>query len=410
MNKTWFVLKNEILRIVTRRSFVLTLVLIPLISFLAVWGIGQIRGTQAGDTLSNVFTDDANQPELEGYIDYSGLLENNTVDLQGRLERYEDEESAKADLEAGKIAAYYVITAGYVETGKVFYYRPDFNPLAAFDDASGLRKALEQSLLSDNENLAERLANPMVLERVYLKPQSERDEDNIMTFFLPYGVTLLFYMIIMSSSSMMLSSISDEKQNRVMEILMSSVKPLQLLTGKIIALGLVGLLQSIVWGGAGLLLLRLSGRTFNLPDSFQLPPQMLAWFVIFFILGYSIYASLLGGLGALVPNIKEASQITFIILAPMILPLMLIGALINRPNAVLSVVLSLFPLSSPVAMITRMSATQVPFWQAGLAVLLLAGTCFLTIRAAAGMFRAQNLIAGQKADIKTFFMALIGRA
>lgn len=410
MNKTWFVLKNEFIRIVTRRSFILALVLIPLVSFVAMWGVGKLRGTEAENTIANVFSDDGNLPELEGYIDFSGLLKAENPDLRERLVRYEDEESAKADLQAGKIAAYYVITAGYVETGKVFYYRPDFNPLAAFNDASGLRAALQSSLTAEDPVIAERLANPMVLERKYLKPQTQRDEDNMMTFFLPYGVTMLFYVMVMSSSSTMLNSISDEKQNRVMEILLSSVRPMQLLTGKIIALGLVGLLQSVVWGGAGLLLLRLGGQTFNLPEEFQLPPQILVWFVVFFILGYAIYASLLGGLGALVPNIKEASQVTFIIMIPMIVPLMLIGALINRPNAALSVFLSLFPLSSPMAMMTRMATTDVPLWQTGLAVALLAVTCVLTVRAAAGMFRAQNLIAGQKADVKTFLLALLGKA
>jgi ABC-2 type transport system permease protein len=410
MNKTWFVLKNEVIRIVSRKSFILTLVLIPLVSFLVIWGIGKIRGTQTENAIANMFFDNSNQSKLEGYIDYSGLLDNAEASLKERFSHYDDEESARVDLEAGKIAAYYVITAGYVETGKVFYYRPDFNPLAAFEEASDLRKALQNSLVNGDETLTERLSKPMVLERKYLKPQNLRDEDNLMTFFLPYGVTLLFYMIVMTSSSMMLSSVSDEKQNRVMEILMSSVKPIQLLTGKIIALGLIGLLQSLVWGGAGLLLLRLSGQTFNLPENLQLPPQMLAWFVVFFVLGYAIYASLLGGLGALVPNIKEASQVTFILLAPLIVPLMMIGVLINRPNSLPSVILSLFPLSSPMAMMTRLATTDVPGWQVGLALVLLAATSVLTVRASAGMFRAQNLIAGQKADIKTFFLALIGKA
>ena len=121
---------------------------------------------------------------------------------------------------------------------------------------------------------------------------------------------MLFYIIILSAASLLLSSVAKEKENRMMEILLVSVTPRQLLTGKIVALGMVGLLQTIVWVGTGRILLARSGTTFNLPIAFQLPPSFLIWGLIFFVLGYAVYASLMAGLGALVPNLREASQAT----------------------------------------------------------------------------------------------------
>jgi ABC-2 type transport system permease protein len=137
---------------------------------------------------------------------------------------------------------------------------------------------------------------------------------------------------------------------------------------------------------------------------------MIGWGIVYFILGYTIYAALMAGLGALVPNLREASQATFLIILPMIIPLMFISLLINRPDAALSIGLSLFPLTSPVAMMTRLAATPVPFWQLGLAALLQALTAVFIIRLVAGMFRAQNLLSGQPFSVKVFLQALAGKS
>jgi ABC-2 type transport system permease protein len=123
-----------------------------------------------------------------------------------------------------------------------------------------------------------------------------------------------------------------------------------------------------------------------------------------------LYASLMAGLGALTPNLRESSQVTTVIILPLIVPMMFISLLVEDPNGALAVGLSLFPLTSPVGMMTRLAATSVPFWQPVLAAVLLLGTGYLAIRAVAGMFRAQNLLSGQTPNIKLFFMALIGKA
>ena len=111
------------------------------------------------------------------------------------------------------------------------------------------------------------------------------DESNPISFWLPYGVTLLFYFLIMGSASLLLSNISKEKENRVIEILLNSVTPLQLLTGKIVGLGLVGLLQTILWFGTGYVLMNLSGRVFSLPVGYPPAASLVVWGIGLFCVG-----------------------------------------------------------------------------------------------------------------------------
>lgn len=410
MNKLWIVIKNTFINVVARRSFILTLILVPLVPFIIMMGVSLLGGQEAqAPSLSQLLGNDT-EPEVLGVVDLSGLVLVVPEDLQSTLVLYPDEAAAEKALQANDIQAYTVIAADYIETGKAVTRRPDFNPIAGFELSGPLSSLINYNLFKGDTALLEKYASPMQIETEYLSPEPQRDPNSMLTFFVPYVVTFLFYMMILGSSSLMLSSITDEKQNRVMEMLMTSITPMQILTGKMVALGMAGLLQTVVWGAAGLGMLRVSGTTFDISSAFQLPLSVLAWGILFFILGYIIYACLMAGVGALVPNLREASQATTIIVMPMIVPLMLITLLIQKPNHWVSVVLSLFPLTSPVAMMTRLSAATIPFWQPLLAVVILLVTTWLLIRATAGMFRAQNLLSGQTFKLKVFFKALIGKA
>ncbi len=104
------------------------------------------------------------------------------------------------------------------------------------------------------------------------------------------------------------------------------------------------------------------------PPTFNIPSNLIAWGVVFFLLGYSIYASLMAGAGALAPNAREASQLTFILIIPLIIPLFFISVLITDPNGLLAVIVSMFPFSAPVAMMTRLAAGNIPLWQSYLSL------------------------------------------
>jgi len=408
MKNISIVLKHEFITFVSRRSFLLTLFLLPLISFIILLVVSGLRNAPE-DNLARELLAPPTKPAVEGFVDHSAIIKDMPAGMQVKLLPFSTEEQASSALESGEIDGYYVIPADYLESGQVDYVRSDFNPITGLEDSGVIEQALNFNLLGADQVLADRYQQPFVLETSYLSPQPQRDPENMLTFFLPYGVTLLFYIVIFGSASLMLNSITSEKQNRVIEILMTSITPIEMLTGKIVALGIIGLLQTIVWSGTGFLLLRLSGRSFSIPIAFQLNPTILAWGVVFFILGYAVYASLMAGVGALVPNMREATQATIVLLIPMIIPLMLISALSSKPNGALAVFLGLFPLTSPVTMMARLAATQVPVWQLLVAVVLLGLTAYLVLRSVSSMFRAQNLLSGQPFKLKVYLSALLGR-
>jgi ABC-2 type transport system permease protein len=307
------------------------------------------------------------------------------------------------------ISGYYLVPADYLQSGQVIYNRPDFNPISAQGQSDSFEWVLRLNLLEGDAQLASLTYGPLDLEKVSLAPEPERDQANMLSFWLPYGVTILFYIILMGSASLLLSSVAKEKENQVMEILMISVTPRQLLTGKIIGLGLVGLVQTVTWVVIGRLLLSRGEQTFNLGEAFRLPPSFIAWAVVFFLGGYAVYASLMAGLGALAPNLREASQATLVVVFPLIIPLFLISIMIEQPNGPLAFLLSMFPLTSPVVMMLRLSATNVPVWQPIVSAALLLVTAAFVMRSAARMFRTQSLLSGQAFSVKLYLQALVGK-
>jgi ABC-2 type transport system permease protein len=402
-----------LINVVARRSFILTTLGIPLLSTLIFLGASALNRRAAGGAsaaISQIVGGATQPPAAEGFVDPGGIIKVIPPSVpDGRLLRYPDEAAARQALAEGKVTAFYIIPADYLASGKLTNVRSDFNPLSGFTQAGLMQWVLKVNLLGGDVDLGSLVDAPLNLETVSLAPTPQRDENNPLTFWLPYAVTFIFYLVILMTASLLLSSLTKEKENRVLEILMASINPRELLVGKITALGLAGLLQTVLWVSTGYILLRLSGRAFLLPAAFQLPISIIVWGVVFFLLGYAVYASLMAAIGALVPNLREASQATFIIILPMIVPMMMISVIVEDPNGAMAVGLSLFPLTAPVTMMTRLSAGEVPLWQVLLAVVILAATAIFIVRGVARLFRAQTLLTGQKFQFRRLFAALAGR-
>jgi ABC-2 type transport system permease protein len=415
MRRIMLVMRHEIITTVKRKSFLFTAFGVPIISTLILFGVSLLN-RNAPNVVNEVLGSGGQvRDQKVGYVDLSGIIKVIPLSASGdALQAFPSVAVARQALSDGKINGYYVISKDYLQTGEITLVEPDFNPLNALDSANTslvnqIQYYLQYNLLGGDVQLANRIAQPMNLETTLLEPGEQRDQDNPMTFFLPYAVTMIYYITILMSSSLLLNSVTKEKETRVVEILMSTITARQMLSGKIIGLGVVGLLQTVLWVGTGYGLLRLSGRTFSIPAAFQLPPSILAWGLLFFLLGYAVYASLMAAVGALVPNLREASQATFVVIMPMLVPLLTISVLIEQPDGPLAIALSLFPLTSPVAMMTRLAATEVPLWQILFAVLLLTGAVLLIVHSVANMFRAQTLLSGQPFALRRFFSALVGR-
>jgi len=418
MKTTLLVLKHEIQTLLSRFSFWFGVLGIPLLGFIILTAVDYVNQQNASGAesplplaqMGKIFQE-VEDTRPSGYVDLSGLIRQFPPDFATQeWIAYPAEADARADLDSGTIGAYLVVAPDYVDSGQITVYTQEFDPLNNQNRSAGLARLLGYNLLGADDDLAEIIRNPILeTTTTVLEPDhvvARNGQDDMTYFFLPYGVMMLFYITILGSAGMLLNSIGKEKENRVIEVLLLSTRPLQLFLGKIIGLGLVGLLQLVIWLVSSLSLATLSGKTIPALSGLQIPPNLVLWGVIFYIFGYLIYACFMAGIGALVPNLREASQATTVMIIPLMIPMFLISPLIEKPNSVLAVVLSIFPLTSPTTMILRLAATPVPLSQILSAILLRIIAGFLTIRAVTGLFRAQNLLSGQPFKLKNLFSAL----
>ena len=413
MNKTWTVLKAEFFNTVTRRSFILTLILVPLVPALILGGISLFGDDQPIEWAGVPTDPQLGEPVSEGVLDLAHIIIRFPEWLEeGRVITFSSEDDARQAVLAGEINGYFVIQPDYLESGAIAYISHDFNPMTSMNNTWLIDTLIQYNLLGGNNLLFEVFQNPIQVQFTDLSPEETEesiDMSNPIAFYIPYGMTMLFYVLIVSSASLMMNSVAKEKENRVMEILVSSIKPRELLTGKIFGLGLVGVLQLVVWLGSAVVMLRLSGRSLHIPPEIQLSAGILIWGTVFFILGFLVYGTIMAGVGALVGSVKEASQATFIVILPILIPLMMVGAIINAPHSSLSVILSLIPFTAPNTIMTRMAVTTIPLWQLLVSIGLLVITIIILIRAVSGMFRTQLLLTGLKFSLGLFFNTLRGR-
>lgn len=405
MHKTWLVFKNELVTTFTRKSFMFTLFGLPIIAAIVMGVIGSLNRNNPGQ-VEQFFSPPVDTLPA-GLVDYSGIV-TSIPDGQPFI-LYTDEQQARLDLADGKLADLYLVDAEYMQNGKVTIIRTEFNPIASLSDSGGLDKLMVANLLKGNPDLIRFYEQPLNVQTVNLNPNPQQAQEDEESMLLPSLVIVLFYILLIGASSQLLNSVSHEKENRVVEILMSSMDARQMLTGKILALGVVGLVQMFVWVGGGLILMDTGKQMQMLGSGFTIPPAVLGWGLVYFLGGYLFYASLMAGVGAMAPNMREGSQVTSMIIMPMIIPMVLLSNLIQDPNGTLAVVLSLVPLTSSITMIARLTAGTVPFWQVALGAVLLIGSAVWVLRMVAAMFRSQVLLGGQPITRKRFLLVLLGK-
>lgn len=407
MKKTLLIAKNELVNTVLRPSFLIMLFALPLFMIVVMWiSMGGIENP--GNPAMQILMGDMTK-SVEGIVDQSGIVRTIPAADAEAFRLYPDEQAAQTAVASGEISSYFVIQPDYLTSGRVLNYRPDFNPLGGTTNSAALKKLIAVNLLPDQPDLVNRSVDLINRTRETIDQATTVDRGSFLAFILPYIVTLLLYSTIFGSSQYMLNSVTTEKQNRVIEILATSVSPTQLMIGKITALGLAGLLQSVIWFGTAFAVYRYFGSTGLDFSGVNLAPGFFAGLLFYFAAGYLLYASLMDAVGALVSNVKEASQVTFVIIIPLIIPLMFTNEIGTNPDGFFTLLLSLFPLTSPVTMPSRMVISQVPIWQIAASAGLLLLTVWLLFKAAAGIFRAQNLLTGQALTAKSLFLAIIGR-
>ncbi len=396
MNKIFIVARHEFTTLITKPSFWIALIGVPIFMgfVMAISLLGSGAATAA------VIASKQNEVLLQGYVDHSGLVK--TLPPGVSFQAFPDEEAARAALSAGKIRGYFIVPVDYIRTGNVTYVSPDFSPLSS--PTGQFERVLTYNLVGGNEQVLARVDTTVAVQQeTALAPQGTKGGTGLPFPLLPLFAGILFMIVMISASSYLMQTVTTEKETRVMEVLMSSLTPRQMLAGKIIGLGLVGFVQMGLWLLSSLTALNAIPAAASL-GSISAGTVVIA--IVYFLFGYFIYASMMAGLGALMPGSREAAQYTFFILLPLIIPMYLTTALLYEPNGLLATVLSLFPFTSPVVMVMRITATDVPFYQIALGVILLAITVVGVINVVARLFRAQSLLSGTKPSLRDIALAL----
>lgn len=406
MRNTWNVFIYELRRNGLRKGFLFTTLGLPVIAFLLFFGVQLLSGRANEEAVRNL------EEQLNfkgqytvGYVDLSGLF-TGTGSLARSYVRFETEDAAQAALDAGQVDMYYIFMEDYADTGAVYQVIPTLS-LTQIDQEPVIQLVFSEFVDEIDPMLALRLRYPSNLQRVEFSRTLPTEADDGVTrdegrdFILVYGFAIIFMFALFGTNGYLMQSVIEEKETRLIEILVSSVRPIELLAGKILALGLLGIVQIVVWIVAIFMLTQLASGIAELPSALgflsgiDITPGMFLLLLAYFIFGYLFYAAVFGGIGAISASLSEGPSLAAIFTVPLWLPFLFLTMFINTPNATMPVILSIIPFTSPLSMVMRMSITTVPFFQVALSLLLLAVTDVFMIWAAGRLFRVQSLLAGQ---------------
>ena len=392
MNKTLLIFRHEFLHTIKRKGFIIMTLVVPLVALLAMGGFQLISGV-AGPPVAEEVT--------IGYVDNSGGFEGYTQQGKVNLVRFDTQDDATEALVGGDITEYFVIPPDYISTGVISLYTLEKQLEAPGDIATAIRNFLLNNLLGGKVPAAtvDRVEAPLNLVTTRLTETGAiaPEQGGFGAFIIPvvFGILLVFAIIF--SSTYLLQGLVEEKENRLIEILLSSVSARQLLTGKVFGIGAAGLVQVGVWVISASLLLSLASSSIGgFISTIQLPANFLVLAVVYFILGYLLFAVLSAGIGAISSSSREGQQLVGIFTLPLVIPLWFMSLLILFPDNPIWVVLTIFPVTAPVEVMVRLGVSDIPAWQlaASIAVLGLSiiGALLLTSR----VFRTYLLMYGKR--------------
>lgn len=396
MTRTWLVARREFITNLRRPAFLIAAFGAPLFTVvLMVIVFGIIDSQQGGDSLGQI-----------GYVDLSGVLVD-AVEKPDLFVPYADEAAASAALEDGTVGAYFVVAENYMSNGEVRFYSRSRIPEALTDTLDTFLLANVRHQYGDRD-VFERITNTVNMT-VQIQDSGRTLDQNAAAglMIMPMLFALVFFLSTQTSSSYLMSGVAEEKANRVMEILVTSVRPLELLMGKVLGLGALGLLQLVVWLVAGLLFVNLGGQI-DFLKGITIPFDLVAVTLIYFLLSYFMYAGILGAIGAVAGSEQESRQISGIITIIGIIPFFFITAFIFSPNGPLVIALTLIPFTAPLSVILRMSLSTVPAWQIIASIAILLVTTVLALWGGARIFRWSMLMYGKRPGVRDIWRAARG--
>lgn len=416
MNKFWEVFRYELIRNGRRKGFLVATFGIPLLMGIFMLGFHIYQISQTEEEANPLAALALEQMEKAGYVDESGLFGEIPSRFAEVLSIYPDEASALADLEAEAIDAYFFIPADYLETGEVVLHMRDLQ-IFLMEEGSRTIEQLIYSTFADGLDEAHllRLSNPAEFSEFTMTLNAETgtsevsQESNEMVqggqFAIVYIFSILFFVALMATNNYLMQTVIEERENRLIEILLSTVTATDLLGGKILAMALLGLFQLFVWIAGGALLFYIAGNvdtyaailsTLNI----QIRPEWVGLMLVYFVLMYMVFAAVFGTIGAISGSAQEGSQYAGLIVLPTLLPYYFFSLIQAEPNGAVAVGFSIFPLTSPITMISRMVVGDVPLWQIVGSVMIVGITAIAALWMAGRIFRVQTLLTGQKLKLK----------
>jgi len=320
------------------------------------------------------------------------MVEPDSIATDAELQRLKTEVANK------KLDGFVWLTKDAVTSGKVNFYTrstADFEMQERLSQAL-FRAVVRQRVLSSGATHVD-LDN--LLKRVQLDavPVEAGKSTGIALFFTTLLLVMVLYMTVIVHGVAVMRSVLEEKTSRVMEVMLATVTPKELMAGKMIGVGAVGLTQIAVWAMVALLLKGFAmAQASAMGESVHLSLTLGIYFTIFYVLGFMLYSSMSAALGAMVNSDEEAQQLSFVVVMPIVIAVMFMMFIFRAPSAPLSVVLSLIPFFAPILMFMRIMVEQPPMWQIALCIALMVATIYVVVNISARIYRVGILMYGKR--------------
>ena len=402
MKTTLTIAIHEFKTMYRRRMFQIITIGVPvgiLIALSVVWFFQNIVDDE----------DDEGEKDQVGYVDGTTLFSGHLTQDDVVFVRYDSRDEGMDALLAEDIKRFYLIPPDYLATGLVQWVEVGLG----FGLNQGNDKRLNRFLLANltdaapESDVIERLKHPLFLTSVAVDPLGvPRDLDGArVAFFLGLAFLLMFSLAM--TGGFLLQGLGEEKESRIMEVLLSSVTPAQFMVGKVLGLGAAGLSQVLIWVAVGRTLLEVLPSVF--PDlELTLPglaPTVGA--VAFFVLGYLMFATLNAGLGAISSTTQESQQLSIIVAAPLIIPIWGWAYIVENPTAGVVKFLTFFPLTSPLVVLERMGPGAIEPWEMAVSFVVLALSVVAVAFLVSRIFRAFLLSYGKRPGPRVLLRALV---
>jgi ABC-2 type transport system permease protein len=356
--------------------------------------------------------------ESAGYTDPAGVLPG--PGLQDWPRQYSDLSEGIEALQQGEIDEFFALPADYLESGEVAQYRVSGESDGSFVESIwgdevewAFRDFLRYELIAGQleDDVVARVLWPADYQRFEIEEDGTITEatplaQSVGNILVPSLFGVLLLIAVFMGSSTMLTSVAEEKETRMIEMLVTSASPLSIMSAKLLALGFAGLIQIAVWITAG---------AFALPAIFDRIPNggeltisagMLAVVVVTFVLGYFLYSALALFIASVVPSTQDAQRQTGLLTLMIFLPVWMLGLWMNAPDHILAQIFTYFPFTAPTMIMIRLGIGSVSGGEIAAALGIVAATALLLLWVASRVFRAGILLSGQRIRPRNVWMAL----